>query len=291
MNGVFPEPQFDLVQSGVELCELRLVVEEGELRGSVHEVAEAHPDEADHHAPVIEPVEDAVDGLLNQMVEGGVRDALLPIVRVEVGIANLHRHAACQLALGAQVESEALNHPRQALPDRCHIDGILLEGALLTDRLSFLVGTHGGIILTVGLFPYHEARLAEGLLEGHGRQVSQGADGLHPHRAEQQAGLLPHHGNLAYRQRVEEVINIRYWHLKLPIRLGLARGNLGHCLVFREAERDGQSRLTDDALPQFVRPQPAVVETVHPRQVEVMLVNRHLLIHGCAVGDDLRHQT
>ena len=72
MNGIFPKSHSDFIHGGVELCQLRLVVEEGELRGSVHEVAEAHPDEADHHAPVIEPVEDAANGLLDQMVEGGM---------------------------------------------------------------------------------------------------------------------------------------------------------------------------------------------------------------------------
>ena len=93
------------------------------------------------------------------------------------------------------------------------------------------------------------------------------------------------------RQRVEEAINIRCGHLQLAVGLGLSRGDLRHGLVFRQAERDGQPRLLDDALPQLVRPQLAVVEAVHARKVEVMLVDRHLLVDRRAVGDDVGHET
>ena len=127
------------------------------------------------------------------MIEGGVRDALLHVVRVEVGVADFHRHAARQLALRAQVEAEAFHHARQALLDGRHINGVLFERPFLADGLPLLIGAHGRAVLPVGLLPDFETVLAHGAFHGYGRQTAQGADFLHAHRAEQMVGLFPHH--------------------------------------------------------------------------------------------------
>ena len=103
------------------------------------------------------------------MVKGGVRDALLHVVRVEVRVADFHRHAARQFALRAQVEAEALHHARQALPDGRHIYRVLLEGAFLADGLPLLIRADGRVVLSVGLLPDVEAVLTHGAFHGHGR--------------------------------------------------------------------------------------------------------------------------
>lgn len=112
MQNLLPKPRLDFVHRGIEVRQFRVVVKQGQLRRSAHQLAEAHAHEAYHHTAVVEPVEETVDRLLQHMVEGGVGDALLHVVRVEVGVADLHRHAAGQLALRAQVKAEALHHPR-----------------------------------------------------------------------------------------------------------------------------------------------------------------------------------
>ena len=112
MQNLFPKSRLDLVYGSIQVRQFHVVVKQGQLRRTAHQLAEAHAHEAYHHAAVVETVEEAVDRLLQHVVEGGVGDALLHVVRVEVGITDLHRHAARQLALRAQVEAEALHHPR-----------------------------------------------------------------------------------------------------------------------------------------------------------------------------------
>ena len=101
MNYLFPKPHFDFVHRGIEVCQLHIVVKQGQLWRTTHQLAEAHPNEPYHHPSVVEPVENPVHRLAQHMVEGGVGDALLHIVRVEVGVADFYRHAARQFALRA----------------------------------------------------------------------------------------------------------------------------------------------------------------------------------------------
>ena len=63
MNYLFPKPHFDFVHRGIEVCQLHIVVKQGQLWRTTHQLAEAHPDQSDHHPSVVEPVENAVDGL------------------------------------------------------------------------------------------------------------------------------------------------------------------------------------------------------------------------------------
>ena len=118
------------------------------------------------------------------MVEGSVGDTLLHIVCVEVGVADFHRHAARQLALRTQVETEAFHHACKALLDGCHINGVLFESAFLADGFPFLVRAHGRAVLPVGLLPDVEAVLAHGAFHGQRWQSAQGANFLHTHRTE-----------------------------------------------------------------------------------------------------------
>ena len=84
MQNLFPEPSLDFVHRGIEIRQFDVVVEEHELGRAADEFAEAHADEPNHHPAVVEAVEDAVHRLAQQVVEGGVGDALLHVVRVEV---------------------------------------------------------------------------------------------------------------------------------------------------------------------------------------------------------------
>ena len=140
---LFSEPHFDFVHRSIEACQFGIVVEQGQLRRTANQFAEAHADEPNHHPTVVEAVEDAVHRFAQHMVEGGVRDALLHVVRVEVGVADFHRHTTRQFALRAQVEAEALHHPCQTLLDGRHIDGVLFKRPFLADRLPLLIGAHG----------------------------------------------------------------------------------------------------------------------------------------------------
>ena len=153
MNDLFSKPPFDLIHRGVELRQLDIVVKQVQLWHAIDQFTQANTHQTDHQSAIVEPVKNAVDNLAQHMVEGGVRDALLHVVRVEVGIADLHRHTARQLMLRSQVETQALHHVRQAMADTRHIDSVLLKGMFLADRLPLLIGTHRRAVVPVGLLP------------------------------------------------------------------------------------------------------------------------------------------
>ena len=242
MDNLLTEAHFDFVHRGIEVRQFGIVVKQSELRRTAHQFAEAHTHEPNHHPAVVEAIEDAVHRFAQNVVEGGVRDALLHIVRIEVGVTDFHRHATRQFALRAQVEAEAFHHPRQALPDGSHVNRVLLKRPFLADGLPLLVRAHGRAVLPIGFLPDVEAVLAHRAFHRQRRQSAQGADFLHAHRAEQMVGLLPHHRDFLHRERVEERINIRCGHFEFAVGLGLSRRNLRHGLVFRQAKRNRQAR-------------------------------------------------
>lgn len=56
-------------------------------------MAEFYPYQPDKHPPLIQPVKQASGNGQQQVVEGGVGDALLKRIGIEIGIAYLYRYA------------------------------------------------------------------------------------------------------------------------------------------------------------------------------------------------------
>ena len=77
-------------------------------------------------------------------------------------------------------------------------------------------------------------------------------------------------------------------HLQLPVGLGLSGSDLGNGFVHRQPERYRQPGIPDDRLPQFMCPLQHPEETVHPCNIDVVLIDGGLLVHRCLFGNDIR---
>ena len=257
---------------------------------AAHQVAEAHPDEPHALAPVVQPGEELVHHGQQQVVAGGVADALLAGVRVEVGVAHLDGDAAGELPPAAQLEGERFGHGGEEAPQLGHVDGVALEGALGADALAFMPGDHRAVVDAVGLAPQHRAVLAQQPLHQVDGHLLQGMDPHHAHAAQQVRGLAAHAGDAFDGHGGQEGLLGAEGHLQFTqALLGLAGGHLAHRLVDAEPDAVGQAGLLGDPLPQFGGQLPAAEEAVGAAEVHVELVHAALLEQGHVRAHDLGH--
>jgi len=109
------------------------------------------------------------------------------------------------------------------------------------------------------------------------------------HRAQRVICLLPYHRYLPDGERIEEGEDLLLRHLPLTVGLRLSGSNLRDGLVDRQPDGDGQPRLPYDSVTQLMRPAGTTVESLHPGEINVVLIHRRLLIERRLVGDDVSH--
>ena len=224
------------------------------------------------------------------MVERGVGNLSLHGACVEVRIANLHRDAARQLGLRPHLERQPLHHPREDAFQQNNVDGVGLEGMLLTQRFLFLIRLHRRGVDAVSFLPNLDSVLSKRLTHNDIRNLSEVTDGCYSHRAQQMKRLRPYHRYLAYRQRVEERMHLLMRHLEFTVGFRLVGGDLRDGLVLGKSKRYWQSRVFHYRFTQLVRPFVTPEEPVHPGDVDIMFVDAGLLKDGRTVGDYRRHE-
>lgn len=253
-------------------------------------MAEPDPDEAYQHAALVHLAEQFPGNRDQHMVEGGVGNAHLHGMGVEVGVADLHRDAGGELLLLAEGKGDLLHHAYQQVVDHVDIDGVLVEGALGADAFPLGIGNHRSWVDAVCLFPDHQPVLPQHLLHHFGRDTAQGFDGGNAHGSQQPEGLVADAGNFAYGERRQERYHPVGKNFQLTIGLGLTGSDLAYRFVHRETEGDGKTAFVNDGLPQFMRPFHAAEKAVHAGDIQVVLVDAGLLIYRGMFGDDGSNQ-
>lgn len=110
--------------------------------------------------------------------------------------------------------------------------------------------------------------------------LCQGMDLFDAHVAQLHKGPVAQPGDLADGQRVQEGLHFRLFHIELPVGLALVGGHLGHGLVHRQPEGNGQPRFPGYALPELVGIFERPIKPIHAGHVDVMLVDAGLFEQG-----------
>ena len=188
-----------------------------------------------------------------------------------------------------QFEAQLFDHTEHDIFDLAQIEGILAKGLFVGDGLSFAIGLYGGRVIGIGALPHDLAGLAKLPLEQARGDLTQYFEGTHAHEAEFFVGSLADAGHLGGREGGEEVFFGAFEYFFGTIGLGLVGTDLGHRLIDREGEGDGQADLAEELLPQLEAPLITAKIAVHAAEVEVKLVDRGFLHTGCIGFDELGH--
>ena len=254
---------------------------------AIDEVAEAHADESHHHAFLVEFVEEVFAVADEDGVHGGVGDAGLHGVGIEVGVADLDGDASGEFVFAAQLEAQFFAHADEDVAQRGDVDGILLKSLFGRDGFVFGIGDDGAVVDAIGFFPDDAAVFAEDLFEEFARHFLERVDAEDTHVAEELVGLIADHGDFFDGQRREEWFFRAGGYFFLAVGFGFAGADLGDGLVGRQGEGDGQVGLADDPASQLGGHLVAAEIAVHAAEVDVEFVDGGLLIEWDILADDL----
>ena len=117
----------------VEVDEFGCLVEEVDLLDTGDEVAEADTDEAEEHAALVCAAEEFFGDGDEDVVEGGVGDALLDGVGVEVGVAYFDGDAGGEFLFFPEGEGDFFDHVDEEVIDGVDVGGVVVEGGFGAD--------------------------------------------------------------------------------------------------------------------------------------------------------------
>ncbi|KIO54668.1 hypothetical protein IW18_01285 [Flavobacterium hibernum] len=205
---------------------------------------------------------------------------------IKVGIAYFDGHSRGEPLFCAQLVGQLFDHSLQDPAEFQYINRVLGEGVLGGNGLSFRVGLHRGVVDAVGFLPEFCSVFADHLLQGLGGHFGERADGADADARKKLKGFLPHHGDLADGERVQEGLHQMLGDFKVLLLLAFARADFRYGLVDRKGKGEGQARFLCDSLRQLIGPFVASVETVHAGDVEIEFIDAGLFHHGRLFLDD-----
>jgi len=164
-------------------------------------------------------------------VHGGVGDAGLHGVGIEVGVSDFDGDATGEFVFAAQLEAQFFTHADEDVAQCGDVDGILLKGLFGGDGFIFRIGDDGGVVDAVGFFPDDAAVFAEDLLEEFTRHFLQGVDAEDAHVAEELVGFVTDHGDFFDGEWCEEGFFGAGGYFFLAVGFGFARADLGDGFV------------------------------------------------------------
>ena len=174
------------------------------MEPTLDQVAEAHADEADLHAAVVQLIEEGLDLGNEDVIGRGIGNACLEGTGIEVGVAHLDSDAGCELAPAPKLVGEVLGHGDEDAFQLFDVGGVLGEGAFGGDGFALVEGDDRAGVDAVGLAPNGGAVLAEDLLHQFDGHFLDGLDALDPEVAQRLVGLGADHGDFANGEGREE---------------------------------------------------------------------------------------
>ena len=153
-----------MIKGFVEGRKSEVLVKEPQLVRTRNQRAEANADEAHQYAPLVEPLEKFLNQRQEFVIGGGIGDLLLEGLGLKIGVADLDCNRSGEFACSAQLKSKVFSHGSEDAAELANVDGVLVKGALVGNRLAFVVGFYRAQVYALGFGPNAAAVFAEGLL-------------------------------------------------------------------------------------------------------------------------------